>query len=75
MSIQNIPNLINKGKELPDICANCKHNQWDEYGPQCRNEKNWKLDEDEDSLWMDDDWGNVEWNYCCDNHERGVPFS
>lgn len=74
-----IPGLIDVSKHIPSCCGNCKHNFWDEYGPHCRNPKNWVQDdfeiEEKVAPEMIDDDGDVEWTFVCDNHERGVPFS
>lgn len=76
----HINNMYDKVKEIPDCCANCKYNKWNEYGCHCRNPKNWEPDDYEKELnlplMMDDpdDDGEITWSICCPNHERGLPF-
>jgi hypothetical protein len=74
----NIPNQ--RHQTMPDCCANCKHNNWQEDGPHCRNPKNIEQDDFEKeenipaSMDSEDDCGYVEYDTVCDNHERGNPY-
>ena len=60
---------------IPDCCGNCKHNDWQEDGPHCRNPVNWMKDEYEMeeglATEIDDDNSQVDWYGYCDGHLRG----
>lgn len=63
-------------KEMPNCCANCTHNQWDENGCHCRNEENFTLADGEEEIdWYEREDGEIEWSNVCDNHNRGNPFN
>lgn len=54
--------------DIPDCCANCKNNLWNEDGPHCAVDLTTGND-----LYDVLDCGNVDWNGWCPRHERGEP--
>jgi hypothetical protein len=78
MSELKIKGLVDRSIDIPNICANCKHNHWREDGCHCSNKLNWQQTEEEETeneWWMEDDDGEIEWSFCCNHHERGNPWS
>lgn len=56
--------------DIPDCCGNCKNCLWNEEGPHCLIPL-----KSDPSLDIHDIYDNemVDWNGCCDNHQRGEP--
>jgi len=76
MGILKAKGLRDVSKEIPACCGNCRHNLWEEEGPQCCNPKSWELDKWEVEHGcaepdMSESLGSIDWTMVCDNHERG----